>query len=281
MGFYHRPRSLSEALTALAGGGPKILAGGTDFFPARVVNAPDTDIIDITALPDLRLIEIFPDHVRIPALATWSDVIEAGLPEMFDGLVAAARQVGGAQIQNAGTVVGNLVNASPAADGIPCLLALDAEVEIASARGRRRVPVDDFILGSRRTILESDELVIGLRIPLGPEQSRATFEKLGARRYLVISIVMVAAVAHFSPDGRIADSRIAVGSCHARAQRLRALERALRGEYPDPDIADKTHLAPLAPIDDIRASAAYRDIAALELVRRAIAGLIPTQAAAA
>jgi CO/xanthine dehydrogenase FAD-binding subunit len=268
-------------LDALAGGGPKILAGGTDFFPTRVVDAPETDIIDISALPDLRRIEMFPDHARIPALATWSDVIEAGLHEMFDGLVAAARQVGGAQIQNAGTVVGNLVNASPAADGIPCLLALDAEVEIASARRRRIVPVDDFVLGARKTVLEPDELVIGLRVPLGREPARATFEKLGARRYLVISIVMVAAIARFAPDGRIADARVAVGSCHARAQRLPALEHALRGAYPDPAIVDKNHLSPLAPIDDIRASAAYRDVAALELVRRAIAGLAPPQARAA
>jgi CO/xanthine dehydrogenase FAD-binding subunit len=195
--------------------------------------------------------------------------------------VAASRQVGGVQIQNVGTVIGNLVNASPAADGIPCLLALDAEIELASASGTRALPVAEFVRGPRQTARRPDEIATGLCIPTDPAPARATFEKLGARRYLVISIVMVAAVARFAPDGRIAAARIAVGSCSAVARRLADLEGALTGAFPDRGLVTADHLAPLAPIDDIRATAAYRGAAALELVRRAVAGLAEQKARAA
>jgi len=281
MGRYLRPTSLEAALSALADGRPTILAGGTDHFPARVTNAPDEDILDISALHGLHRIAIDGDTVRIPSLATWTDLIRADLPPLFDGLKAAARQVGGVQVQNAGTVVGNVCNASPAADGMPGLLALDASVELASAAGRRAVPLADFVLGPRKTARRPDELALGLRIPLSALPARATFEKLGARRYLVISIAMVAAVAEFSPDGRIARARIAVGACSPVAARLPALEAALAGKFPDPSLVMADHLTPLSPIDDIRAPAGYRRSAALELVRRAVAGLAQPEAAAA
>ncbi len=281
MGTYLRPCGLDAALAALASGPRTILAGGTDIFPAHVGGASAQDILDISALPGLRQIGVFRDHVWIPALATWTDVIAAGLPSPCDALARAARQVGGPQIQNQGTVVGNLVNASPAADGFPCLLAADAEVEIASAHHRRRVKVDDFVTGARRTILRPDEMVLGLRVPRDPAPVRARFEKLGARRYLVISIVIVAAVARFSQDGSIASARIAVGACGARARKLPALEAALRGRFPDPALVQPEYLGPLAPIDDIRGSAAYRHAAALELARRAVAGLAAPEARAA
>jgi CO/xanthine dehydrogenase FAD-binding subunit len=281
MGRYLRPTSLEAALSALAAGRPTILAGGTDHFPARVTNAPDEDILDISALPDLRRIAIEGDTVRIPCLATWTDLIRADLPPMFDGLKAAARQVGGVQVQNAGTVVGNVCNASPAADGMPGLMSLDASVELASAAGRRTIPLADFVPGPRKTARRPDELALGLRVPLSALPARATFEKLGARRYLVISIVMVAAVAEFLPDGRVARARVAVGACSPVAARLPALEAALAGHLPDPSLVAAEHLAPLSPIGDIRAPSGYRRAAALEMVRRAVAGLAQPQAAAA
>jgi CO/xanthine dehydrogenase FAD-binding subunit len=273
MGRYLRPTSLEAALAALAEGAPTVLAGGTDHFPARVVTAPDEDILDISPLPGLRAIECRNDEVWIPCLATWSDLIAARLPPAFDGITAAARQIGGVQVQNAATVLGNVCNASPAADGIPCLLALDASVELASAAGRRVVPLQDFVIGPRRTARRPDELALGLRIPVPAGAARGTFEKLGARKYLVISIVMVAAVAEYFPDGRIVSARVAVGACSPVACRLPALEAALAGEWPDPALVAPEHLAPLAPIDDVRASADYRRTAALELVRRSVAAL--------
>ena len=183
-------------------------------------------------------------------------------------------------MQNAATLVGNVCNASPAADGIPCLLALDASIELASVHGRRVVTVDAFVRGPRQTARRPDELALGLRVPF-TANAASSFEKLGARRYLVISIAMVAAVAAFDPAGRILRAGIAVGACAPRARRLPALEAALIGMPPDPALVRADHLAPLAPIDDVRATAAYRRAAALELVRRAIGRLAPAMARAA
>lgn len=277
MASYLRPTRLTEALAALAAMPRIVLAGGTDFYPARVGQPLDDDVLDITGLDELRRIADAGAHWRIPALATWTDLIEAELPPLFDGLKLAAREVGGAQIQNAGTVCGNLCNASPAADGIPNLLALDAEVELAAARGNRLVKAAEFVTGNRRTVRRPDELVTGLRIPKPRSAARSTFLKLGARKYLVISIAMVAAVIEVADDRTIAAARLAVGACSAVAQRLPSLERDLVGRTLAPSLADVVsprHLAPLSPIDDIRGTAAYRTDAALTLLRRALLDLV-------
>jgi CO/xanthine dehydrogenase FAD-binding subunit len=281
MGLYLRPTTLDGALALLAERGRTVLAGGTDHFPARVLTTPEEDILDISALPGLRTIARHGSHWVVPCLATWSDLIATPLPPAFDGLKAAARQVGGPQVQNLGTVVGNVCNASPAADGIPCLLTLDAEVVLASRAGRRTVPLAEFVLGSRRTARRPEELVLALHIPAPPETARAAFLKLGARRYLVISIVMVAAYAEIAADGRIARARIAVGACSPVARRLFELETDLIGKRPDPALVEARHLAPLTPIDDVRGTARYRRVAALELLRRAIAALGDEKALAA
>jgi CO/xanthine dehydrogenase FAD-binding subunit len=275
MGRYLRPESLAEALVALASAPFVPLAGGTDHYPCRVGRLPDEDLLDLTAIPALRGIAAEEAGWRFGAATTWSDVIEADLPPLFAGLKAAAREVGGAQIQNAGTLGGNLCNASPAADGTPNWLALDAEVELASAAGTRTLPVGGFVLGNRRTARRPDEILTAIRVkrPAGP--ARGTFLKLGARRYLVISIVMVAAVAAFDPAGRIAAARVAVGACSAVPVRLATLETRLVGAWADPGLVEPADLAPLAPIDDVRGTAAYRRDAALTLVRRAVAALAP------
>ena len=276
MGSYLRPTELKEALAALAAGPRIILAGGTDYYPARVGQPLDDDLLDITALPDLRRIADEGAHWRIPALATWTDLLETPLPPLFDGLKLAAREVGGVQIQNAGTLCDNLCNASPAADGTPNLLALDALVELSSARATRRLPVAEFVTGNRSTVRRSEEMVTALIVPKPRGEARSTFLKLGARKYLVISIVMVAAVLE-TADGTVARSRIAVGSCSSVAQRLPLLEAALAGRRLEAGLADLArpeHLAPLAPIDDVRGTAAYRREAALTIVRRAIRELV-------
>jgi CO/xanthine dehydrogenase FAD-binding subunit len=177
------------------------------------------------------------------------------------------------QIQNAGTLGGNLCNASPAADGTPNLLALDALVELQSTRQLRRMPVSRFVLGNRRTGRESNEIVTALIIPKPKGKCRSSFLKLGARKYLVISIVMVAAVIEEGVGGTVAGARIAVGSCSAVAQRLPALEAALQGRRIGPALADAVtpaHLAALTPISDVRGTAEYRSEAAIELVRRSL-----------
>ncbi|MEO5918869.1 MAG: FAD binding domain-containing protein [Candidatus Limnocylindrales bacterium] len=283
MGSYLRPATLSSALEAMAqahsDGRPcVIVAGATDYFPARVIGVSDDDVLDLTGLPDLRAIRELDGGWWIPALATWSDVAEGSLPPLFDGLRLAARAVGGRQIQNRGTVVGNVVNASPAADGVPNLLVMDAEVALVSVRGERRLPVAEFVTGNRTTLREPDELVTGLFIPApGPGSAvRSTFLKLGSRAYLVISIAMVAAVLVLDEGRRVTSARIAVGACSPVAQRLPELEAALLGAEDQAGIGDfvrADHLAPLTPIDDVRGSATYRRHAALTLVRRALEGL--------
>jgi CO/xanthine dehydrogenase FAD-binding subunit len=276
MGDYLRPRGLEEALQALTR--PfTVLAGGTDFYPARVGRLVTEDVLDIAGIPDLRGISASAEGWRLGATITWSELIEARLPALFDGLKQAAREVGGRQIQNAGTLAGNICNASPAADGVPPLLALDAEVEVASCAGRRRVPLQDFIAGVRRTALQPGELVVALHVPRPHRDARGSFLKLGARRHLVISIAMASAVLEIA-DGKVATARVAVGACSPVAQRLFDLERALAGAPLDGRLGDRVepaHLAPLAPIDDVRGSVGYRKDAALVLLRRLLQGLAP------
>jgi CO/xanthine dehydrogenase FAD-binding subunit len=189
-------------------------------------------------------------------------------------LKAAAREIGGVQIQNTGTLAGNMCNASPAADGTPMLMALDAQVMLQSARGTRRIAATDFVLGPRRTACAADELVVAIEVPARNATARSAFVKLGGRRYLVISITMVAAVVDVDQRGVVRHTAVAVGSCSAWAQRLPALERRLIGQPADADLADRIEpadLAPLTPIDDLRASAAYRLDATATLIRRALA----------
>lgn len=277
MGSYLRPTSLDEALAALAARPRTMLAGGTDIYPARVGRWVGDDILDVTALPAMRAIVVTDDVIRIPALATWTDVIRADLPPAFDGLKAAARAVGGVQIQHRGTVAGNLCNASPAADGLPNLMALDARVELVSAAGRRVVQVGEFVVGNRRTIRRPDELVTAVLVPRPGPSARSAFLKLGSRAYLVISIAMVAVVVELGDDGAISTARIAVGACSEVPQRVGAAEARLVRQAPAVALAHEItadDLAGLSPIDDVRASAPYRRDAALTLVRRAVAQVL-------
>ena len=272
MACYLQPLILSDALSALAGvPSLSVLAGGTDFYPARVGRVIDEDILDISRIVTMRGISHTGDALRIGATTTWADVIAAGLPAAFDGLTLAAREVGGQQIQNAGTIAGNLCNASPAADGTPALLALGAAVELVSSRGTRQMPLEAFVLGSRKTVRASDELVTAIVIPAWPQGARGVFVKLGARRYLVISIVMVSVVVALDARGAIARCGIAVGACSAVAQRLVALEKRLVGTMPAAVDVRPDDLATLAPISDVRGSGAYRLDAALALVSQSIA----------
>jgi CO/xanthine dehydrogenase FAD-binding subunit len=272
MADYFRPTSLDEALQALARPWT-VLAGGTDFYPARVGGAIDENVLDIGGIAVLRGITTRPDGWRLGATTTWSELLETELPPLFDGLKQAAREVGGRQIQNAGTIAGNLCNASPAADGVPPLLALDATVELAGRAGSRRLPLASFITGNRRTVLAPGELLVAIDVPRPARDTRSAFLKLGARRYLVISIAMAAATLEIE-DGPVIAARIAVGACSAVAQRLPALETALVGAAVDSLAAcvEAWQLVPLSPIDDVRGSAAYRREAAATLLRRLLAG---------
>jgi len=253
------------------------MAGCTDIYPLHQTPALDGPLLDITGLDELRGITAAEGWRRIGAATSWSDIIRAGLPPAYDGLIAAAREIGGVQIQVSGTIGGNLCTASPAGDSIPCLMTLDAEIELASQRGRRRLPLADFLTGARQTARDGDELVIAIHVPEQAEAGRAGFEKLGARRYLVISIAMAAARLVFS-GGRIASAAIAVGACAPVAVRLGEIEAALHGlacSEAEPWLRDNMAgiMAALSPIDDVRGTAGYRREAAAELVTRLVGRL--------
>jgi CO/xanthine dehydrogenase FAD-binding subunit len=270
---YLRPRTLDEAVDALGRRGAQVLAGGTDFYPALGERPSAGPVMDITRVTELKGITADRDCFRIGGLTTWTEVLAAPLPRCFDALKSAAREIGCIQIQNRATVAGNLCNASPAADSVPPLLILDAEVELVSSTGTRRAPLAEFIVGNRKTLRRADEILTSVIVPRGIEDGASAFLKLGARRYLVISIAMVAAVVSVDEQRRVREGRVAVGSCSVRAQRLTALERALIDAPAQAGLGALVlaeHLAGLSPIDDVRATAAYRREAALTLVRRAL-----------
>jgi CO/xanthine dehydrogenase FAD-binding subunit len=270
---YARPQSVDEALALLGEGEWRVLAGGTDFYPALGAKPLREDVLDINGLAELKGIADTPEAIVIGARTSWTDIVRAPLPASFNALKLAAREVGSVQIQNAGTVAGNICNASPAADGVPALLILDADVEIASTAGRRIEPLSAFTRGNRKIALARNELVTAIRLPKTSLAGNSSFVKLGARRYLVISVAMAAARLSVDAHDRVVGAAIAVGACSAVAQRLRGLEQSIVGRDLRSVIAaapDERYLAGLSPIDDVRGSADYRRAAAREIVWRAL-----------
>lgn len=274
---YAKPKSLDEAIALLGSDHWRLLAGGTDFYPAQGSRPIRDNILDLNGLAALRHVTHTDRHVVFGARTTWADIARADLPPAFDALRLAAREVGSIQIQNVGTVAGNLCNASPAADGVPPLMALDAEVELQSVHGTRHVPLASFVLGNRRTIRETDELVTAIRVPREAVGGQSHFLKLGARRYLVISIAMSAVRLERDDEGRIAEAAIAVGACSAVAVRLAGLEAELKGAHAEGDIQAVIYgydFAELTPIDDVRGTASYRRDAAREIVARTVTAVL-------
>ena len=239
------------------------------------VDHPDgVPILDVTAVDELAGIRHLPNRVDIGALVTWTEAIESDLPPWFDCVRLAAREVGGHQIQNRATIAGNLCNASPAADGVPAFLVLNARVRLRHLGGTREIPLREFITGNRRTSLQTNELMTAIIIPSPTSGARSTFLKLGARRYLVISIAMAGACLELR-DGRVHDARLSVGACSEVALRLKALEARLEGvpATDAPDMVREEDFSLLSPLSDVRASAQYRRQSARVLVRRALCAL--------
>lgn len=279
--LFAQPTRLDEALDLAARTRPLVLAGGTDLMVGASADLGPGPVLDISRVAELKGIAVTPDAVVIGAGTTWSELVAAELPPGFDGLKAAALEVGSIQIQNRGTIAGNLCNASPAADGVPPLLTLDAALEIRSSVAQHRVAVADFITGNRKTLLQPGELVTAIRIPRRLAEGRSAFLKLGSRRFLVISIVSVAALLVPGRDNRIAEARVAVGACSAVAKRLPELEAALIGrglEASVPDAVNAEHVAGLTPIDDVRGTGTYRKDAARQLVREALLAAVQGRA---
>jgi CO/xanthine dehydrogenase FAD-binding subunit len=272
--MFSRPTTCAEAVRILASEGGVLIAGGTDVFPALVDRPTPTRLIDLTACADLKGITVTERHTRIAGGVTWSQIARAELPRGFHALKSAAREVGSIQIQNRATLAGNLCNASPAADGLPPLLAMDAELELTGPNGVRTLPIGEFVLGNRHTARRPDEILSTILIPRTCDRAGSSFVKLGTRQYMIISIVMVAVTLVPASDGSIGSARVAVGAASSVARRLNAIEQRLVGADPGPNSAasyiSDGDLGLLTPIDDVRASAAYRLEAARELIVRAI-----------
>ncbi len=251
------PGSLPEALDMLASDGAAIpIAGGTDLlvhWPVRV-DAHDRTYMDLSRLDALKPLSWTQDELTLGALTTYWDVIQdPRAREEFPLLVDAARQVGAIQIQARGTWAGNIVNGSPAADGVPVLMAYDAVVVLESRRGREEVPLDRFYSGYKEMTRRPDQLVVGIRIPYR-RYSYQVFEKVGARRAQAIAKVGLA-VTHSGAGWRVVAASVA-----PTIRRCPAVERLLETGTP---IASPEGLLPaiaqdVAPIDDIRSSAQYR-----------------------
>ena len=275
MRSYARPKTLDEAIGLLAQAPRSVLAGGTDLYPTAGPQL-NGDILDLTGIAALSGIS-HTGHLRIGACTTWTEVADADLPPALWALQQAARQVGGRQVQNMGTVGGNLCNASPAADGVPPLLVLDAEVELAGPMGTRRLPLAKFVTGPRHTTRAPDEVLTAVIVPETALRGRSAFQKLGARAYLVISIVSVAARIETVGDV-IRSAALSVGACSGVARRLLAVEACLIGAPVSSAIArlkSADVMAELSPISDIRATAGFRLDAAAELVRRVMTRALP------
>ena len=260
---------------------PLVLAGGTDLMVGAAADLGPGPVLDISRVAELKGIAATDDSIVLGGGTTWSELVAADLPHGFDGLKAAALEVGSIQIQNRGTIAGNLCNATPAADGVPPLLVLDAALEIQASGTRRRMAVAEFITGNRKTLLQPGELVTAIHIPRRLAEGRSSFLKLGSRRYLVISIVSVSALLVPDPNNRIAEARVAVGACSAVAKRLPELEAALVGQAFDAslrNVVQAAHVAGLTPIDDVRGTGGYRKDAALQLVRDALLAAVEGRA---
>ena len=259
-----QPKSLADALKMLRDEGPLTpLAGCTDLYVAlNFGTLKETRFLNLWGLDALRTIDVRKDVLRIGALATFTDLIRSKpVQKRLPMLVAAAREIGGVQIQNRGTIGGNVANGSPAGDTLPVLAAADAVVVLQSASGRRRVPFDAFYTGYRQTVRRGDELIAGFEIPR--LSGRQWFRKVGTRAAQAISKVVVAAVKN---DGW----RLAFGSVAPTVIRARRTEAALaRGESIE--AAQRILLEELAPIDDIRSTADYRRRVAVKLLTRIIA----------
>jgi CO/xanthine dehydrogenase FAD-binding subunit len=259
-----QPRSVGDALKMLRDEGPLTpLAGCTDLYVSlNFGTLKDTRFLNLWGLDALRAIDVRSDVLSIGALATHTDLIRSTqVRKRLPMLVAAAREIGGVQIQNRGTIGGNVANGSPAGDTLPVLAAADAIVVLQSAGGSRRVPFTEFYTGYRQTVRRADELIAWFEIPR--VRGRQWFRKVGTRAAQAISKIVMAGVAGREP-------RLALGSVAPTVIRARRTEAALaRGESIE--AAQLTLLDELAPIDDIRSTAEYRRQVAANLLAAFIA----------
>ncbi|WP_022661543.1 FAD binding domain-containing protein [Paucidesulfovibrio longus] len=271
----HLPTSLSQLWPLLAEPEAKAMAGGTDLLVRRRARSESGPICCLERIPELRGVEIVADAqgeaLRIGAATPLTalldeEAVSARLPLLHQAL----RQLGSPLIRNQASLGGNLCTASPAGDGLPPLLALDAVLELASERETRTLATEEFLLGPGRTALKQGEIVLAVRIPLPPEGTLQRFEKVGKRRSLAIAVASLAACLRLE-NGLVAEARLAFGSVAPTAMRCRAAEAELAGRPLGRETlaaAARRVREAVRPISDVRASAEYRREVAGNLVLR-------------
>jgi CO/xanthine dehydrogenase FAD-binding subunit len=258
------PRSLADAL-ALIGNEPgvwKPFAGGTDLMVLlEAGRLPHRNYVNIWPLSELRGIEVTEPHVTLGALTTYTDVqAHEVLRSEFPMLCRAASETGGLAIQNRGTLGGNIVNASPAADSPPALLAYDAEIELVSNQGSRWLPYEGFHIGYKQLAMRPDELLRRIRLPRNTASLKHYYHKVGTRKAQAISKVCLAATGRVE-NAVMTDVRLALGSVAPIVLRCKQTEDAIRGKALTDDTvnhARETLMREITPIDDVRSTASYR-----------------------
>jgi xanthine dehydrogenase small subunit len=265
------PASLREAFRYLSQRRHRPLAGGTDLMVQITgeLGDPPERVLDLWRIDELRGIAIRGDAIELGALTTYTDIRRSAIClEHLPTLVEAAATIGAVQIQNRGTIGGNAMNASPAGDTLPVLLALDAVLVLGSTTGEREVPAIDFWPAYRRTAARPDELLVRIRLPIAGDREQR-FRKVGTRRAQAISKVVAAAAWRGTDTWQ--DVRIALGSVAATPIRVHAAEAVLEGQSRTLEVVDaaiEALGAAIHPIDDVRSTAAYRREAARRIVRR-------------
>jgi len=270
-----RPKTLLELTGVLAETSGSILAGGTDIIPKmrRAQFAPST-LVDVSRIDELSFIKEEDQRIFIGALTTHQEIADSALlADLNPALVAAALSVGCEQTRNRGTLGGNIANASPAADTIPPLLVIDADIHLLHISGERTIPLDNFLVSAGKAKLLPGELIHSVSFqPLSGAWGVA-FMKLGKRNGMAISVVSAAAGIELSSDGKISKARLCLGSVAPRVVRSQKAEERLTGYPPKPQILDQAAyscLEDIAPISDIRSSAEYRNHSAVIIARRVL-----------
>ncbi len=272
---FHKANSIDDTLDLLSSTGAKLIAGGTDILPRMQKGTLIVkSLVDIHQLLDLCFIRETDDRVEIGAATTHSVIINSSILQQYAPiLIDAISTIGCPQTRARGTLGGNLINASPAADSAPPLLALDADLVIRSKYGEKVVPLSKFFVGPGKTVLEPGELLTTIRIKKIPARSGAAFQKLGKRKGMAISVASVAAYVELDTNNRIKDIRIAYGSLAPTPLRAYNLENCLKGYAGETLVVIENLekcLQDISPISDLRATSEYRKKTALVLTRRVL-----------
>jgi carbon-monoxide dehydrogenase medium subunit len=263
-GQYLLPENLSEAFEALSyfEGSAPVIAGGTDLIlrlHEQGVRVPA--VVDITSISDLDKVEIRKDKLFLGACSTLSNIASSSVvKKVSPHLVEAVLSIGSVQIRNIATLVGNVANASPAADGIPPLLTMDCQVAIESKNGRRLIPLDSFLLGPNKNACEPGEVIVGLHLHIPEQRTAGVYERVSLRRAMVIAVAS-AAVLVTTDNGKVDHARIALGAVAPTVIRAFEAEQYLTGVELDEDViieAAELAVKNTSPIDDFRGSATYR-----------------------